>query len=79
MSHIDADDALRFGGYGQMAVKGTIETGVPFVFTDFDNYFVAPPLAAGEQEKTFTSNWRVWMFTRYTGPPIRITFTVRRP
>jgi hypothetical protein len=61
-----------------MAVKGTIEPGQPFVFTDFDNYFIAPQLTSGEQEHTFISTWRVWMFTRYTGPPIHISFTVRR-
>ncbi len=79
LAHIDADDSLRFGAYVQMAVKGTVESGEPFAFTDFDNFFVAPQLAPGETEKTFISSWRVWMFTRYVGPIIRIIFTVRAP
>jgi DNA-binding CsgD family transcriptional regulator len=76
--HVDEDDALRFGAYEHMAVKGTIEAGQPFVFTDYDNFFVAPQLSSGEQEAVFTSTWRIWMFTRYTGPPVKITFMVRK-
>ena len=38
----------------------------------------APALPDGVGEQSFTSSWRVWMHTRYVGPPVHITFTVRR-
>jgi hypothetical protein len=76
--HVDEEEAHRFGAWTHMAVDGTVLPGEPFVFTDYDNPFVAPALGAGEEERTLTSTWRVWMHTRYVGPPIPITFTVRR-
>ena len=78
LSNIDESDDNLFGAWIHMPVKGIIEPGQRFTFTDYDLPFVAPQLAEGEQERTFTSTWRVWMFTRYVGPPIPITFTVRR-
>jgi len=77
--HLDADDALRFGAYERIPVKGTIEPGQPFTFTDYDNFYVAPQLEKGEAERTFTSTWRTWVHGRYAGPPIGVTFTVRKP
>jgi hypothetical protein len=79
LSNVDDSDANLFGAFPLIKVEGVIDPGQPYTFTDYDNPFVAPELAEGEQEKTFTSTWRVWMHTRYVGPPIRITFTVRRP
>ncbi len=77
--HLDADDAQRFGAYERIPVKGTIEPGQPFTFTDYDNFFVAPQLETGETERTFTSTWRTWVHGRYAGPPVGITFSVRKP
>lgn len=77
--HLDADDVQRFGAYERIPVKGTIEPGQPFTFTDYDNFFVAPQLETGETERTFTSTWRTWVHGRYAGPPIEITFSVRKP
>lgn len=77
--HADADDHLRFGAYEHMAVKGVIEPGQPFTFVDYDNYFTAPSLEPGERQRTFVSTWRVWMRTRYAGPPVELAFTVRAP
>lgn len=78
LSNTDENDANLFGAWPIVAVKGIIEPGEVFTFTDYDNPFRAPQLAAGEDEKTFASTWRVWMHTRYVGPSIPITFTVRR-
>lgn len=78
LKHIDLEPDLRFGSYMQMAVKGVAEAGQRYTFTDYENLFHAPLLAEGERERTFTSTWRVWMFTRYVGPPIKIVFTVSR-
>lgn len=79
LAHVDAQTADRFGAWTHMAVKGTVQAGEPFGFADYDNPFVAPPLAAGETERTYTSTWRVWMHTRLVGPPIEISFTVKQP
>lgn len=78
LSNTDASDANLFGAWVHMPVKGTIEPGQPFTFTDYDKLFTAPQLGPGETEKTFTSTWRVWLRTRYTGPYVTITFTVRK-
>lgn len=80
LGHVDEDDRLRFGAWQHMAVKGTVQAGQPYIFSSNpdENTFTAPQLAEGELERTFTSTWRVWMRTKYVGPPIRITFTVRR-
>jgi hypothetical protein len=77
--HVDQDEFYRFGAHTHMKVTGTVQPGEPFVFTDRNTLFRAPELAPGEEEKTFTSTWRVWMHTRFVGPPIEVTFTVRNP
>jgi hypothetical protein len=78
LGHLDADDALRFGAWKLVPVRGTVAAGQQYTFRDPDNPFVAPELLPGEVERTVTSTWRVWSFTRYVGPPIRLTFVVRR-
>ncbi|OUC09790.1 hypothetical protein RY27_00690, partial [Litorilinea aerophila] len=77
LAHMDEADELRFGAYPHMAVRGVVEPGQPFTFTDYDNLFVAPALPSGEASHTYTSTWRVWMDNRYVGPAIPITFTVQ--
>ncbi len=77
ISNTDADDFNLFKAWPSIGVKGIVEPGEPYLFTDYDNPFVAPPLPDGEQEKQFTSTWRVWMHTRYVGPYIRLVFTVK--
>jgi frataxin-like iron-binding protein CyaY len=77
--HIDADESNRFGAWQHIPAKDIVRAGEPFIFTDHDRLFVAPQLGEGETEKTFTSTWRVWMNTRFVGPPIQITFTVKKP
>jgi DNA-binding CsgD family transcriptional regulator len=79
LSSIEESDANLFSAYPIIPVKGTIDPGEPFTFTDFDNPIKAPRPADGEREMAFTSAWRVWAHTRYAGPTIRIRFIVRRP
>jgi hypothetical protein len=67
-----------FGTWPRIPVRGTIEPGQPFTFTDYDNPITAPALADGEQEGAFTVRWRVWMHTRYAGPVIHMNFSVAR-
>jgi len=76
LSNTDDNDFNLFKAWPSIPVKGTIEPGEPYTFTDYDNPFVAPPLPDGVQEKQFASTWRVWMHTRYVGPYIRLVFTV---
>jgi hypothetical protein len=78
LSNTDEDDEHLFGAFEHIAVKGVVDAGKAFIFTAPDTPFVAPQLPAGVSEQEFTSTWRVWMYTRYVGPPIHITFTVRR-
>lgn len=78
LSNTDEDDALLFGTHEHIAVKGVIAAGAAFTFREPDLPFIAPQLPDGVAEKTFTSTWRMWMHTRYVGPSIYITFTVRR-
>ena len=78
LSNTDEDDSLLFGTHEHIAVKGVIEAGAAFTFREPDLPFIAPDLPDGVAEKTYTSTWRMWMHTRYVGPPIHITFTVRR-
>lgn len=78
LSNTDEDDSLLFGTHEHIAVKGTINYGAQFVFREPNLPFVAPVLPDGINERSFTSSWRMWMHTRYVGPPIHITFTVRR-
>jgi hypothetical protein len=77
ISNTDDNDSNLFGAWPLIGVKGTIETGQPYTFTDYDNPFVAPKLPDGIQEKQFISTWRIWMYTRYVGPYIRLVFTVK--
>lgn len=79
ISNTDADDFNLFNAWPSIGVKGTVEPGEPYLFTDYDNPFIAPQLPAGVQEKQFTSTWRVWMHTRYVGPYIHLVFTVKNP
>jgi hypothetical protein len=79
LSNTDESDDNLFGAYARVPVKGTITGEQHYTFVDHDNAIRAPQLAEGETEREYTSTWRVWMFTRYVGPPIKITFTVRRP
>jgi hypothetical protein len=71
-------DSARFGAYPQIAVKGTIEPGQTYPFTDYDNLFTVPDLPSGLNENVFSVHYRTWMWTRATGPVITIQFTVRR-
>lgn len=74
----DADEALLFGAYEHIAVKGVVDAGKAFIFSAPDTPMVAPELPDGVSEQVFTSTWRVWMHTRYVGPPVYVTFRVRR-
>lgn len=73
------DDDKRYGAYVQIAVKGTVESGERYTFVDYDDPFTAPQLPDGVQEQKLTVRYRTWMHTRYVGPIIEVTFTVRRP
>ncbi|MFZ1804643.1 MAG: two-component regulator propeller domain-containing protein [Nitrospira sp.] len=75
----DEDDSLLFGAYEHIAVKGVIDARKAYIFSAPDTPMIAPQLPDGVNEQSFTSTWRVWMHTRYVGPPIHITFTVRKP
>ncbi len=77
LSYAGENDVNRFNAWPLIPVKGIVNPGQPFIFTDYNNPLVAPQLSGGELEKTFTSTWRVWVHTRYAGPAIRIRFIVR--
>lgn len=77
LSNIDKDDANLFGTHKVIATRGTFRSGDLVTFTDPNKPLIPPQLAKNEQEKTFTSRWRIWMHTRYAGPEIHINFTVR--
>jgi hypothetical protein len=79
LANLEENEELRYGAYLQMPVKETVDPGERYAFTDFDQPFRAPPLPEGVQEQKFTTRYRVWMYTRYVGPVIEVTFTVRRP
>lgn len=76
--NIDRDEANRFGVHTHFAVRENAESGQPYTFAEYDEFFVAPQLASGDTEETFTSHWQMWLHTRRVGPTIPITFTVRR-
>lgn len=78
LSNIDPGVKPQFGAYEHIAVKGTIAAGVLYTFSDYDNLLQAPQLPPGKTEETYTSSWRIWNHTRYAGPVITITFTVRQ-
>ncbi len=77
--NMEDEDEKRYGAYPQMGLEETIESGQRHTFYDYDNPFVAPQLPDGVDEQKFTTRYRVWMHTRYVGPVIEVTFTVRRP
>jgi len=77
--HVDADEALRFGGFEHMQVTALVAPGNAFTFTEHDTWFKAPSLPAGVTEQPYTSTWMVWMDNRLVQPPVVITFTVRLP
>lgn len=77
MSNTDDNDFNLFGAWPVIGVKGIVKPGQPYAFTDYDNPFIAPKLSDGVQEEQFVSTWRMWMYTRYVGPYIRLIFTVK--
>ncbi len=79
LSNLEVTEEQRYGAYVHMPVKETIQPGEHYVFTDYDNPFLAPQLPDGVQEQKYTTRYRVWMYTRYVGPVIEVTFTVQRP
>jgi hypothetical protein len=74
----DVDESNLFGAWKWMAVKGSVDSGQEFSFVDYNGPFIAPALSDGKKEETFFSTWRVWMYTRYIGPSIRVSFTVKK-
>ena len=79
LSNVDESDFNLLGAYPIIGVQGTIEPGQPFVFTDYDNPFRVPEWIDGSKNKQFVSTWRVWMWTRYTGPYIRLIINAQQP
>ncbi|MDQ5826878.1 MAG: hypothetical protein M3441_22110 [Chloroflexota bacterium] len=79
LANLEEDEEKRFGAYVQIAVDKTVESGQRYTFTDYDKPFKAPQLPEGVHEQKFTTRYRVWMYTRYVGPVIEVTLTVRRP
>lgn len=78
LSNIDENETNLMGGWPLVPVKGKTEPGQPYTFINYDTVFTVPELADGELEHTFVNSWRVWMHTRYVGPVIRLSFTVRQ-
>lgn len=79
LSNIEDDEAKLFGVYPIIAIKGIVDKGRSFTFTDRNKPFIAPSLAGDEAEKVVTSTWRVWTYTRYAGPFIQLQFKIRKP
>jgi hypothetical protein len=78
LSNTDKEDSILFGLWEHFKVTGTVDAGQPFKFVDYDNPLKAPQLPDNVQEQIFTSTWRVWRYTRYIGPYIHLTFTVKK-
>jgi hypothetical protein len=78
LSNIDENETNLMGGWPLVPVKGKTEPGQPYTFINYDTVFTVPELADGELEHTFVNSWRVWMHTRYVGPVIQLSFTVRQ-
>jgi hypothetical protein len=78
LSNTDKEDSNLFGLWEHFKVTGTVDAGQPFKFVDYDNPLKAPQLPDNVQEQIFTSTWRVWRYTRYIGPYIHLTFTVKK-
>lgn len=76
LSNTDDNDFDLFGAWPVIGVKGIVEPGQPYIFTDYDNPFVAPELSNGMPHQSFVSTWRLWRHTRYVGPLIHLVFTV---
>lgn len=76
LSNTDDNDFDLFGAWPVIGVKGIVEPGQPYIFTDYDNPFVAPELSNGIQQQSFVSTWRLWRHTRYVGPLIHLVFIV---
>ena len=74
----DVDDVNLYGAFERIPVVGSIKSGQSFTFVDYNNPMTAPALSGKTAAETFTSNWRVWMHTRYIYPGIRIVFTVEK-
>ena len=79
LSNTSEGDEALFGVWPHMAVDKTVESGEPFLFTDYDNPVTIPQLSDGENSGEKTTTWRVWMHTRYVGPYIQIAFNVQNP
>ena len=75
LSNLADDETTRFGAYSLMPVKGTIESGQPFIFTSYDDPLRIPEIT-DSQSLTISSSWRVWMHTRYTGPILDIVIQI---
>lgn len=73
LTNLAPTEEERYGTWIHILAKGLIHSGEPFAFTDHEFLLKVPNLANGE---TFSSTWRVWMHTRYTGPKIQLQFTV---
>jgi len=78
LSYAGENQSNLFGAFQLVEITETIPSGQSFVFNNRKNMFVAPELPVGQEKLTFISPWRVWMHTRYTGPEIRIVFTVKQ-
>lgn len=76
LSNTDKEDFNLFKAWPVIGVKGTLEPGQPYTFTDYDNPFVAP--VPKESVETYVSTWRIWMYTRFVGPYIKMIFTVKK-
>lgn len=63
LSSTDASDDALYGAWSVIPVKGIVESGQVFTFTDYDNPFVVPAPPAGRATATFTSTWR-WANSR---------------
>jgi hypothetical protein len=77
LSNTDSDDQLLFGSHVNMPVTEVTEAGAPYTFTNHDTPFIAPQPKT--KDAIFVSTWRLWMYTRYVGPAIRIQFRVQQP
>lgn len=78
-AYAEDDEKNRYSSFLHIPVKGSVDSGQQYALTDFDSPFVAPDLPSGENEKTVTSTWRLWMNGTYVGPFIQFSFTVKRP
>lgn len=73
----DVDETNLFGAFERIPVVGTIDSGQMVTIIDYNNPLTAPVPETGSGPVTYSSNWRVWMHTRYIYPSIRVEFTVK--